>query len=46
MKKDPLIKETLGEHIFNVFSDGKTKEWEEYEMEVHAWEIKKYLSIH
>lgn len=43
MKKDPLIKETLGEHAFKIFYNAKIKEWEEYEKEVHQWEIKNYL---
>lgn len=43
MKADPLIKETLGKHAFNVFYNTKMKEWQSYEKEVHNWEIKSYL---
>lgn len=43
MKEDPLIEETLGKHAFNVFYNTKLKEWQEYEREVHDWEVKKYL---
>lgn len=43
MKKDPLIKRTLGEHIFTKYLAAKTLEWEAYDNSIHAWEINKYL---
>lgn len=43
MKKDPLIKETLGDHIYQRYLDAKQKEWNEYAETVHNWEINKYL---
>lgn len=46
MKEDELVKETLGDHAFGIFIKAKQEEWEEYEMQVHDWEIKRYLSIH
>ena len=44
MKKDSFVKEVIGEHIFNKFIDYKTKEWRTFNMQVHDWEIKNYLS--
>ena len=43
-KADPLVKETLGEHIFNVYYEFKTKEWDSYRTAVHPWEINQYLT--
>ena len=41
-KADPLVKETLGEHIFNVYYEFKTREWDSYRTAVHPWEIDQY----
>ena len=43
MKKNPLIKKALGEHIFNEFVTAKDKEWDEYRTQVTSWEIENYL---
>ncbi|MBU1366856.1 MAG: glutamine synthetase family protein [Candidatus Omnitrophica bacterium] len=40
-----LLKETLGEHIFNNLILGKRIEWDEYRKRVHEYEIKTYLPI-
>ena len=45
MQTDPLIKEALGEHIYERFLDGKTQEWDEFRMQVTPWELEKYLPI-
>ncbi len=43
MKKNSLVKETLGEHVFNRFLEAKQKEWDKFNSEVHNWEINEYL---
>ncbi len=43
-KADPLVKETLGDHIFKVYYDFKIKEWDTFRMTVHPWEISQYLT--
>lgn len=43
MKKDKLVRETLGEHIFKTYISHKTHEWDEYSMMVTRWEIERYL---
>ncbi len=43
MKKDPLIRQTLGDHIFNHFVTAKMATWREYSVAVHAWELERYL---
>lgn len=44
-EKSRLVKEALGEHIFKRFLHNKTKEWEDYRIQVTSQEIKKYLPI-
>ncbi len=44
MKKDHLVKKAVGEHVFNLYLKAKVKEWEEYNSQVHSWEIDNYLS--
>jgi glutamine synthetase len=41
--KDEVIAEALGEHIFERFVEAKTEEWDEYRMQVSAWEVDRYL---
>jgi glutamine synthetase len=43
MEKDTVIKEALGAHLFERFINAKRLEWEDYRLEVSAWELKKYL---
>jgi glutamine synthetase len=45
VEKSALIKETLGDHIFNKFIENKKIEWDNYRMHVSAFEIKRYLPI-
>lgn len=43
MKKDPLIRATLGTHAFHKYIAAKALEWEDYDNSIHKWEIDKYL---
>ena len=43
LKRDKLIREVLGEHLFERYIDVKTKEWDEFKKQVTAWEIDTYL---
>lgn len=43
MKKDSLIRATLGDHIFNKYYSAKMSEWTDYDNSIHPWEIDKYL---
>ncbi len=43
MKRDELVRETLGDHVFYSFIDAKQKEWDSYAETVHNWEIQRYL---
>jgi glutamine synthetase len=43
LSRDQVIREALGEHIFERFVEAKTEEWDEYRMQVSAWEVDRYL---
>ena len=45
MEESKLLKETLGDHIFDNFLHVKSKEWEDYRTQVTPWETDKYLPI-
>ncbi|MGE5606645.1 MAG: type I glutamate--ammonia ligase [Bacteroidota bacterium] len=45
MEKDPLVRETLGDHIFERYLKAKSIEWEVYRSQIHQWEIDQYLGI-
>lgn len=46
MKKDKLIIDTLGHHVFTQYITGKEKEWEEYCTRVSSWELSKYMILY
>jgi glutamine synthetase len=43
-KKSDLMKEALGEHVFEHFVAAKEQEWADYIAQVHEWEIDRYLA--
>ena len=43
MEKSELVRETLGDHIFNHFVKAKRIEWNLYNLQVHEWELSRYL---
>lgn len=44
LDEDPIVQEALGEHIYRLFREGRLKEWFDYKIEVHDWEVKQYLA--
>jgi glutamine synthetase len=46
LKRSALLKETLGEHVFQQFVAAKDQEWQEYIAQVHEWEINEYLAAY
>jgi glutamine synthetase len=44
-KKSKLVKEALGDHIFNNFITSKLVEWDRYRVNVTEWELKEYLGV-
>ena len=45
MEKSELVAETLGEHVFEFFLRNKRAEWEEYQSQVTAFELDRYLPV-
>lgn len=45
LQDSTLVRDTLGEHIFNNFIHVKRSEWEKYRTQVTPWEIDRYLQI-
>ena len=43
-EKDPFIRETLGDHVYSKYLEGKRKEWHEYSTNVTVWEVEHYLT--
>ncbi|MBA7603260.1 Glutamine synthetase [subsurface metagenome] len=43
LKKDTLLREVLGGHLFERYVDVKTREWDEFKKQVTGWEIDTYL---
>lgn len=46
LKGDTVIKEALGEHVFERFVAAKTHEWNEYSLYVSQWELDRYLPLY
>jgi len=44
-EKSELVREALGDHVFEKFVDNKKIEWDQWRMQVTDYEIKKYLPI-
>ncbi|MBU6242630.1 MAG: glutamine synthetase, partial [Acidobacteria bacterium] len=45
MEKSELVRETLGEHVFEYFLRNKRAEWAEYRRQVSAYELDRYLPV-
>ncbi len=43
LEKDGVLREALGEHIFQHFLYNKRREWSEYIQVIHPWERDRYL---
>lgn len=43
MERSELVRETLGEHIFEWFLRNKRQEWRSYKSHVSQWELERYL---
>lgn len=43
LSRDPLMREALGEHVWEHFREAKKIEWDVYRTQVHQWELDQYL---
>ena len=46
LEKSVLMRETLGDHIFDHFLAAKREEWDSYIRHVSPWEIERYLNTY
>jgi glutamine synthetase len=46
LEKDDLVRDTLGEHLFEHFVTAKREEWLDYIKHVSPWEIDRYLGMY
>jgi glutamine synthetase len=44
-KKDAVVREALGELLFNKLLETKTREWQEFRQYVTPWEMERYLGV-
>jgi glutamine synthetase len=45
MEKSVLVRETLGEHVFEYVLRNKRAEWQDYRRQVSAYELDRYLPV-
>jgi len=43
-RSSALVRETLGDHIFNAYYEYKIREWDSFRIAVHPWELDQYLT--
>ncbi|MDD5023221.1 MAG: glutamine synthetase, partial [Candidatus ainarchaeum sp.] len=46
LKEDEVVKEAIGKEACEKYIAAKTKEWDEYRLQVTPWEIEKYLEVY
>ena len=46
MRKDELMRSTLGDHLFEQFIEAKKAAWDEYRIYVSQWELERYLPLY
>lgn len=44
LRRDIVIREALGEHVYENFIHAKTREYDDYRISVHDWELRQYLA--
>ncbi|MDE6124511.1 MAG: type I glutamate--ammonia ligase [Eubacterium sp.] len=42
-EEDPFVRETVGNHVFDAYIEGKKREWDEYRTQISQWEVDRYL---
>ena len=44
LRKDRVVRDALGRHVFTHFDDAKVREFDSYRITVHEWELDQYLA--
>jgi len=45
LERDEVLRETLGEHVYEAFMRAKNAEWDQYRTQVTQWELDQYLTF-
>jgi glutamine synthetase len=46
LESNTLIRDALGPHVYERFMQAKQAEWNDYQLEVTAWELNKYINTY
>jgi glutamine synthetase len=46
MKADPIVREALGDHVFERLTEAQLSEWDEFRKHVSQWERDRYLEVY
>ncbi|HLF26769.1 MAG TPA: type I glutamate--ammonia ligase [Anaerolineae bacterium] len=46
LKRDELMRATLGDHLFERYIEAQKQAWDEYRIQVSTWELEKYLPVY
>ncbi len=45
-EKDSMVRETIGDYIYQKYVTAKEKEWQRFSSQIHPWELTEYLSTY
>jgi glutamine synthetase len=45
LAKSEIARIALGDHVFERYLEIKRREWQEYRVQVHSWELERYLRV-
>ena len=46
LKRDELMRKTLGDHLFERYIEAKKQSWDDYRIHVSQWELEQYLAVY
>ena len=46
LERDEVIRDALGEHVFEWFAEAKKAEWDDYRRQVSRWELDRYVTTY
>jgi len=46
LKKDAVIQDALGQHVYERYVEAKMQEWNDYRLHVTQWELDRYLTVY
>ncbi|HEU5430061.1 MAG TPA: hypothetical protein VFU81_00275 [Thermomicrobiales bacterium] len=46
MRDDPIVRDALGDHVFERLTEAQTAEWDAFRKHVTDWERERYLEVY